>query len=79
MERADKILKGRADELQERFDCLVKSGLGQENVAAMVKSDPRILNMCKDVLERKIDLLVGDLGYPVPIVLDHPIMLGLFD
>lgn len=75
MERALRLIMGKGEELQERFDCLVKSGLGQENAAAMVKSAPRVLNMSKDVTERKINLLVRDLGYPVSVVLDHPILL----
>lgn len=44
MERALRSLIGKAEELQERFDCLVKSGLSQENAAAMLRSVPRVLN-----------------------------------
>ncbi|KAH6772099.1 hypothetical protein C2S52_005125 [Perilla frutescens var. hirtella] len=75
MERIFRSLMGKADELQERFDCLVNSGLSQENVAAMLRSVPRVLNQSKDVIERKIDLFVRDLGYPVTLVVSHPILL----
>lgn len=58
MERAFRSLTGKAEELQERFDCLVKSGLSQEDVAAIVRSVPRVLNQSKDVIEGKIGVFV---------------------
>ncbi|KAG6399526.1 hypothetical protein SASPL_141007 [Salvia splendens] len=74
MERILRLLMGKGEELQERFDCIVNSGLSQENALAMLRSNPRVLNMSKDVIERKIDVIVRELGYPVSVVLTHPIL-----
>ncbi|KAK9170057.1 hypothetical protein Syun_002197 [Stephania yunnanensis] len=65
MLKAVKQFRGRGDQLQERFDCLVNAGLDCHVVANMIKAAPPVLNQSKDVLEMKIKCLVNDSGYPV--------------
>ncbi|MQL75279.1 hypothetical protein Taro_007647 [Colocasia esculenta] len=72
---AQKKFRGRGDELQERFDCLVSAGLDYHDVASMVKEAPPMLNQRTDVLKEKIDYLVHNLGYPVETVLTFPTFL----
>lgn len=72
MERALKLFRGKGDELHERFDCLVKAGLSEEDVMQMVTIAPRILNQSKEVIEAKIEYLVSDLGYPVSSLKPFP-------
>lgn len=75
-ERSERLFREHGDELQERFSCLTKCGLSQENAAAIVRSAPQILHMSKDVIERKIELLIRDFGFPVSLLLDHPVVLA---
>lgn len=72
MERAIKEFRGKGVELQERFDCLVNTGLSREEVISMVKVSPQILNQTKDIIETKINHFVKELGYPVTDLLTHP-------
>ncbi|KAH0971951.1 hypothetical protein GBA52_024107 [Prunus armeniaca] len=70
--KVKKALRGKGGELQERFDCIVKAGLSQEDVCEMIKVSPQILNQTKDVIELKIDFLVNQLGYPLSSLLTFP-------
>ncbi|XP_073154327.1 transcription termination factor MTEF18, mitochondrial-like [Henckelia pumila] len=72
MEIAIKEFRGKGVELQERFDCLVNTGLSREEVISMVKASPQILNQNKDIIETKINHFVKELGYPVTDLLTHP-------
>ncbi|XP_021724000.1 transcription termination factor MTEF18, mitochondrial-like [Chenopodium quinoa] len=72
MEKALKLFRGKGDELWERFDCLVKAGLSEGDVAQMTKAAPQILNQSKEVIETKIRYLVNDLGYPVSSLKPFP-------
>ncbi|XP_077209898.1 transcription termination factor MTEF18, mitochondrial-like [Tasmannia lanceolata] len=72
MKRALKRFRGKGDELQERFDCLVKAGLKWNDVSEIVKIAPHILNQSRDVIEKKIDFLVNGLGYPVESLVSFP-------
>ncbi|KNA14113.1 hypothetical protein SOVF_110610 [Spinacia oleracea] len=72
MEKALKVFRGKGEELRERFDCLVKAGLGEEDVEQMIKACPKILNQTKEVIETKIRYLVNDLGYPVSSLMSFP-------
>ncbi|KAI3892504.1 hypothetical protein MKX03_018065 [Papaver bracteatum] len=63
--KALKRFRGRGDQLQERFDCLVNAGLDFHDVCKMIKDAPQVLNQSKDVIEMKIKHLVNDLRYPV--------------
>ncbi|KNA13064.1 hypothetical protein SOVF_119990, partial [Spinacia oleracea] len=76
MEKALKKFRGRGEELRERFDCLVKAGLSEEDVAQMAKAAPQILNQSKEVLETKIKYFVNDLGYPVSNLKPFPVYLS---
>ncbi|XP_043693388.1 transcription termination factor MTEF18, mitochondrial-like [Telopea speciosissima] len=72
MLKALKQFRGRGDQLQERFDCLVNSGLDCHDVSNMIKVAPSVLNQTKDVIEKKIDYLVNCLGYPLESVVSFP-------
>ncbi|TXG64774.1 hypothetical protein EZV62_011768 [Acer yangbiense] len=75
MEKVLKVLRGRGEELQERFDCIVKAGLDRQEVCKMIRVHPRILNQKKSDIELKIDLLVNGLGYPVSHLVTFPAYL----
>nr|GLL33944.1 transcription termination factor MTEF18, mitochondrial [Ipomoea trifida] len=72
MTKALKMFRGRGDQLQERFDCLVEAGLDCNIVVSMVKKAPTLLNQTKDVLEKKLGSLKKHLGYPVESILSFP-------
>ncbi|CAA7057343.1 unnamed protein product [Microthlaspi erraticum] len=72
---AQKKFQGRGDELQERFDCLVKAGLDYNVVTKVVKRAPHILSRPKDVIEKKISLLTDYLGYPIESLVESPTYL----
>ncbi|KAJ8756329.1 hypothetical protein K2173_025141 [Erythroxylum novogranatense] len=76
MEKAFRLFRGKGTELQERFDCLVKSGLDRKDVCELLKTCPQILNQSKDVLEMKIDFLVNVLGYPISTLVEFPSYLS---
>ncbi|KAI4346596.1 hypothetical protein L6164_007479 [Bauhinia variegata] len=72
MEKALKKYRGRGDQLQERFDCLVAAGLDYNIVTEMIKRAPMILNQSKDIIEKKIDCLRNILGYPLESLVAFP-------
>lgn len=76
MTKALKQFRGRGDQLQERFDCLVQAGLDYNIVTNIVKQAPTVLNQSKDVIESKIDYLRNYLGYPLESVVSFPAYLG---
>nr|GEX47810.1 transcription termination factor MTEF18, mitochondrial-like [Tanacetum cinerariifolium] len=76
MKRALRRFRGRAVELQERFDCLVNAGFNQKEVVEMLKSSPQVVNQTKEVLEMKIDFLVNHLGYPLSCLSGYPSSLS---
>ncbi|KAF3780404.1 hypothetical protein EJ110_NYTH39259 [Nymphaea thermarum] len=67
--------RGRGDELQERFDCLVKAGMDCQDVVKMIKVSPPVLNQSSDVITRKIDILVNSLNYPLQTIVSFPSLL----
>ncbi|KAF2302866.1 hypothetical protein GH714_009864 [Hevea brasiliensis] len=75
MMRALKKFRGRGDQLQERFDCLVQAGLDYNSVSSLIKQAPMVLNQTKDVIEKKIDCLANCLGYPLAAVVPFPAYL----
>jgi hypothetical protein len=75
MTKALKQFRGRGDQLQERFDCLVQAGLECNSAANIVKQAPMVLNQTKDIIEKKIDCLRNYLGYPVESVVAFPAYL----
>lgn len=74
MGKALKKFRGRGDQLQERFDCLVQAGLDSNVVVDMIRQAPTALNQSKDVLEKKIAYLIS-LGYPIESVAAFPTYL----
>lgn len=81
VENSDDMLKalrkfrGRGDQLQERFDCLINAGLDFNSVKNLVRHAPMVLNQSKDVIEKKIDCLKNCLGYPLESVVTFPAYL----
>ncbi|CAI9114178.1 OLC1v1014837C1 [Oldenlandia corymbosa var. corymbosa] len=71
MAKALKKFRGRGDQLQERFDCLVEAGLDSNVVSDMIKQAPTAINQSKDVLEKKIDFLKSS-GYPLESLASFP-------
>ncbi|XP_022715433.1 transcription termination factor MTEF18, mitochondrial-like isoform X2 [Durio zibethinus] len=81
LENSDEMLKalkqfrGRGDQLQERFDCLVNAGLDCNDVKNLIRHAPMVLNQSRDVIEKKIDCLKNWLGYPLESVVAFPAYL----
>ncbi|WCJ40825.1 Mitochondrial transcription termination factor family protein [Euphorbia peplus] len=71
MEKALKVFRGKGDELQERFDCIMQAGLDRKDVIQMIKLAPQILNHKREVIQMKIDYFVNDLGYPISSLVSH--------
>ncbi|XP_054795097.1 transcription termination factor MTEF18, mitochondrial-like [Prosopis cineraria] len=76
MEEAFKVFRGKGAELQERFDCIVRAGLDPQDVQEMVKISPQILNLRATAINRKIDYLVNELGYPISSLVNFPSFLN---
>lgn len=76
MNRAVKVFRGKGNELQERFDCIVAAGLDPKEVSDMVKLSPQILNQSKNVIETKISYLVNDVGCPISALRKFPSFLN---
>lgn len=75
MAKALKRFRGRGDQLQERFDCLVKAGLDCNVVTNIIRQAPMVLNQSKDVIQEKIDCLRNCLGYPLDTIVAFPAYL----
>ena len=75
MKDALKKFRGRGDQLQERFDCLVQAGLDYHVAMVIIKLAPMILNQSKDVIEKKIDCLTNSVGYPLESLIAFPAYL----
>ncbi|KAL5976069.1 hypothetical protein ACLOJK_020399 [Asimina triloba] len=76
MKRALKVCCGKSIELQERFDCLVEAGLKWNDVCRMIKVSPQILNQSRDLIEKKIDVLVNYVGYPLESLVAFPLYMS---
>ncbi|KAF5728736.1 hypothetical protein HS088_TW21G00888 [Tripterygium wilfordii] len=75
MMKALKQFRGRADQLQERFDYLVQAGLDFNVVSSIIKQVPMVLNQSKEVVGKKIDCLTNCLEYPLESVVAFPAYL----
>ncbi|CAL9111753.1 unnamed protein product [Musa textilis] len=75
MKKALTLYRGKGNELQDRYDFLVKLGLDPNDVSNMIKVYPHVLNQKIDVLERKISFLTNDLGYPLSSLVAFPSFL----
>lgn len=75
MAKALSKFRGRGDQLQERFDCVVNAGLDYHTVSEMIKAVPPILNQSTDVIEKKIDYLLNELGYSLESLAAFPTFL----
>lgn len=75
MLKALKKFRGRGDQLQERFNCLIQAGLSRKDVENMVRLAPTVLNLSKDVIEKKIEYLKSRLNYPLESLVAFPTYL----
>ncbi|EPS69965.1 hypothetical protein M569_04799, partial [Genlisea aurea] len=71
-EKALKLFRGRAFELGDRFNCLIKMGLSREKAIEMVKSTPQVLNQTAESIEAKISHFVNVMGYSLEDLRRHP-------
>lgn len=76
MKKAFKAFRGKGDELQDRYNFLVTTGLDPEDVVRMIKVAPQILNQKVDVLKSKMSFLVNGSGYPLNDVVIFPAFLS---
>ncbi|ERN14326.1 transcription termination factor MTEF18, mitochondrial [Amborella trichopoda] len=75
MLHALKQFRGKGDELQGRFDCLVGAGFERNEVSHMIKLAPPVLQQRQEKLLIKIDLLVNRFGYPLKCLVPYPWLL----
>lgn len=71
MTKALKKFRGRGDQLQGRFDCLVQAGLDCNVASDMIKQAPTVLNQSTEVLEKKISFLKSS-GYSIESIVRFP-------
>ncbi|OMO63064.1 Mitochodrial transcription termination factor-related protein, partial [Corchorus capsularis] len=76
MKKALKIFRGRGEDFLERFDSIVNAGFDKKDVSEMIKLSPHILNLSRDTIQAKIDILVNELGYPLRSLITFPGYLG---
>ncbi|PUZ52267.1 hypothetical protein GQ55_6G256700 [Panicum hallii var. hallii] len=76
MKKALKAFRGKGDELQDRFDFLVKTGLSPKDVVSMIKTSPHVLNQKIHVLESKISFLLNETSYPLSALVAFPSFLS---
>uniref|UniRef100_A0ACD5Y2H5 Uncharacterized protein n=1 Tax=Avena sativa TaxID=4498 RepID=A0ACD5Y2H5_AVESA len=76
MKKAFKAFRGKGDELQDRYNFLVSSGLDREDVVRMIKVAPQILNQKVHVLKSKMSFLVNGSGYALSDLVCFPAFLS---
>ncbi|XP_062195590.1 transcription termination factor MTEF18, mitochondrial-like [Phragmites australis] len=76
MKKALKVFRGKGDELQDRYDFLVKTGFDPKDVVNMIKIAPHVLNQKINVLESKISFLVNETVYPLSSLVGFPSFLS---
>ncbi|KAJ0970624.1 hypothetical protein J5N97_018583 [Dioscorea zingiberensis] len=73
--RAIGLLNGTRDQLQERFDCLIESGIEYPMLCRMISAAPKLLNQGKDNIHEKVKYLCNDLSYSVEYLVNFPAFL----
>ncbi|KAK4802710.1 hypothetical protein SAY86_000913 [Trapa natans] len=70
MANAARQFGGRADKLQERLDCFVRSDLDANVISDLVKQAPTVHNQSKDTTKKTIDCLTKEnaIIFGVPMV-----------
>ncbi|KAF1888429.1 hypothetical protein Lal_00011200 [Lupinus albus] len=68
-------LHGNVSELQERFDCLMNSGIEFSKVCKMITIRPRILSQNPEILVQKINFLCQEMGNNIEILVAFPAFL----
>ncbi|KAJ0970655.1 hypothetical protein J5N97_018614 [Dioscorea zingiberensis] len=73
--RAIGLLNGTRDQLQERFDCLIESGIEYPMLCRMISAAPKLLNQGKDNIHEKVKYLCNDLSYSLEYLVNFPAFL----
>lgn len=68
-------LHGTSSELQERFDCLLRSRIEFSKLCMMVRRTPRILNQNSEIIERKVNFFNHEMGTTLDYLETFPAML----
>ncbi|XP_061368541.1 transcription termination factor MTEF18, mitochondrial-like [Gastrolobium bilobum] len=68
-------LHGTSSELQERFDCLLRSRIEFSKLCMMVRMTPRILNQNSRIIERKVNFFHQEMGTTLDYVETFPAIL----
>ncbi|XP_027352251.1 transcription termination factor MTEF18, mitochondrial-like [Abrus precatorius] len=68
-------LHGTSYDLQERFDCLLRSSIEFSKLCMMVRMTPRILNQNSEIMKRKVNFLHKEFGTTLDYVNAFPAML----
>ncbi|XP_012569111.1 transcription termination factor MTEF18, mitochondrial-like [Cicer arietinum] len=68
-------LHGTSSELQERFDCLLRSKIEFSKLCLMVRKTPRILNQNYEIIERKVNFFNKEMGTTLDYLENFPAML----
>ena len=68
-------LHGTSSELQERFDCLLRSRIEFSKLCMMVRMTPRILNQNSEIIERKVNFFHQEMGTTLDSVDTFPAIL----
>lgn len=53
---------GTSCELQERFDCLLSTGIEFSKLCKMIKTTPKVINQSPETIKRKINFLCDEMG-----------------
>ncbi|KAG8363433.1 hypothetical protein BUALT_Bualt19G0022100 [Buddleja alternifolia] len=56
------LLNSSSNQLQQRFNCLLKCGIEYSKLCAMLRLSAKILNQQESILEKKLEYLCSDLG-----------------
>uniref|UniRef100_A0ACD5ZWL5 Uncharacterized protein n=1 Tax=Avena sativa TaxID=4498 RepID=A0ACD5ZWL5_AVESA len=76
MKKAFKTFRGKGDELQDRYNFLVSSGLDPKDVVRMIRVAPQILNQKVHVIKSKMSFLVNSSGYQLSDLVVFPAFLS---
>ncbi|RHN47141.1 putative transcription regulator mTERF family [Medicago truncatula] len=68
-------LHGTSSELQERFDCLLRSRIEFSKLCMMVRKTPRILNQNYEIIEQKVIFFNQKMGTTLDYLETFPAML----
>ncbi|KAJ1439500.1 Transcription termination factor, mitochondrial/chloroplastic [Sesbania bispinosa] len=68
-------LHGSSSELQQRFDCLLHSGIEFSKLSKLVRIRPKILSQSHEIIEKKINFLCKEMGSSIELLDTFPAFL----